>query len=171
MVEPNPEPDPGLLLEGTHHVRLATSLGTIDLELYADDAPKAVTNFVTHTNDGYYTGMVFHRVIDDFMIQGGDPTGTGRGGESIYGGAFNDEFNELGMARGILAMANAGPDTNGSQFFIVQAAGGAPHLIGKHTAFGKVTTGLDVLDAIAGVATDTNDRPLTPVTFTAEPLP
>ena len=117
---------------------LETTKGTIEIELRADLAPKTVENFSTHIKNGYYNGLVFHRIIKDFMIQGGDPTGTGRGGESIWGGKFKDEFNAKAMFNkiGILAMANAGPNTNGSQFFITTAK--TPWLNGKHTIFGYV---------------------------------
>src|SRR5581483_7870475 len=127
----------------------------IELELFDEDAPKTVDNFVKLARDGFYDGVVFHRVIRDFMIQGGDPTGTGRGGP---GYTFEDEFNDHKVVRGALAMANAGPNTNGSQFFIVTTES-APWLDGKHTVFGRVTSGMDVVDAIEGVATDADDRP------------
>ena len=134
---------------------LNTNHGAIELELFDEDAPKTVDNFVKLARDGFYDGVVFHRVIRDFMIQGGDPTGTGRGGP---GYTFEDEFNDHKVVRGALAMANAGPNTNGSQFFIVTTES-APWLDGKHTVFGRVTSGMDVVDAIEGVATDANDRP------------
>jgi peptidyl-prolyl cis-trans isomerase B (cyclophilin B) len=134
---------------------LHTNHGPIGIELYPDDAPKTVENFTKLAQDGYYDGIIFHRVIPDFMIQGGDPTGTGRGGP---GYTFEDEFNEHKVERGALAMANAGPNTNGSQFFIV-TADACPWLDGKHTVFGRVTDGMDVVDAISGVATDAGDRP------------
>jgi cyclophilin family peptidyl-prolyl cis-trans isomerase len=140
---------------------LQTSEGTIELELYPDDAPKTVENFVKLSRDGFYEGVIFHRVIPDFMIQGGDPTGTGMGGP---GYEFEDEFNQHPVARGALAMANAGPNTNGSQFFIVTAEA-TPWLDGKHTVFGKVTSGMDVVDRIAEADRDENDRPKTPVTI------
>ena len=159
-----------VLLTGTHEVVLETSLGDISLVLDADAAPKAVTNFMMLTQDGYYDGVTFHRVIDDFMIQGGDPTGTGSGGQSAYGGDFEDEDNSIRMERGVLAMANAGSDTNGSQFFIIQAEAGTPHLQGRHTAFGRVVEGMDVVDAIARVETDERDRPVTAVTMNAREL-
>jgi peptidylprolyl isomerase len=115
-----------------------TTKGNIEIELRPDLAPKTVENFATHIKNGYYNGLIFHRIIKDFMIQGGDPTGTGRGGESIWGGKFKDEFNSKAMfnKKGILAMANAGPNTNGSQFFITTIA--TPWLNGKHTIFGYV---------------------------------
>jgi cyclophilin family peptidyl-prolyl cis-trans isomerase len=140
---------------------LHTSEGAIALELYADDAPKTVENFVKLAGDGFYDGVIFHRVIPDFMIQGGDPTGTGMGGPGYQ---FEDEFNEHRVARGALAMANAGPNTNGSQFFIVTAEA-TPWLDGKHTVFGKVTSGMDVVDRISELDRDANDRPRTPVTI------
>jgi len=134
---------------------LHTNHGTIELELYDDDAPKTVDNFVKLARDGFYDGVIFHRVIPDFMIQGGDPTGTGRGGP---GYTFEDEPNGHGVDRGALAMANAGPNTNGSQFFIV-TADACPWLNGKHTVFGRVTSGMDVVDAISNLDTDASDRP------------
>ena len=134
---------------------LHTNHGAIELELFPDAAPKTVENFTKLTRDGFYDGVIFHRVIPDFMIQGGDPTGTGRGGP---GYTFEDEFNDHKVERGALAMANAGPNTNGSQFFIVTTEA-APWLDGKHTVFGRVTGGMDVVDAIEGVDTDANDRP------------
>jgi cyclophilin family peptidyl-prolyl cis-trans isomerase len=140
---------------------LHTSEGTIELELYPDDAPKTVENFVTLSRDGFYEGVIFHRVIPDFMIQGGDPTGTGSGGP---GYEFEDELNQHRVVRGVLAMANAGPNTNGSQFFIVTAEA-TPWLDGKHTVFGKVTSGMDVVDRISAVDRDANDRPREPVTI------
>lgn len=168
-----------------------TNQGDIAIRLFPDHAPKAVENFTTHAVNGYYDGIVFHRVIKDFMIQGGDPTATGCGGESIWGHNFKDEFTpELHNLRGALSMANAGPGTNGSQFFIVQAdsvhpslleqmkdprladaypaecaeayaqVGGTPHLDYRHTVFGQVYAGMDVVDAIANVATNAADKPL-----------
>ena len=173
-----------------------TNMGDISIRLFPDHAPKAVENFTTHAANGYYNGIVFHRVIKDFMIQGGDPTATGCGGESIWGYNFKDEFTpELHNLRGALSMANAGPGTNGSQFFIVQAnqvhpslltqmkdprlaeaypadcaeayakVGGTPHLDYRHTVFGQVYAGMDVVDAIAGVATNAQDKPLEDVTI------
>ena len=132
-----------------------TSEGSIELELFPDDAPKTVENFTKLARDGFYDGVIFHRVIPDFMIQGGDPTGTGTGGP---GYTFEDEFNEHKIVRGALAMANAGPNTNGSQFFIVTTEA-APWLDGKHTVFGRVTDGMDVVDAISALDTDARDRP------------
>lgn len=166
-------------------VEMQTSKGNIKIKLFPDQAPKAVENFIKHSEDGYYDGLIFHRVIQDFMIQGGDPEGTGMGGESIYGEAFEDEFsNELFHIRGALSMANAGPNTNGSQFFIVQNTtldpslkeqmekagypeeiikayekGGTHWLDNKHTVFGQVVEGMDVVDSIAAVETAEQDKP------------
>jgi cyclophilin family peptidyl-prolyl cis-trans isomerase len=146
---------------------LHTSEGAIEVELYPTDAPKTVENFVKLSRDGFYEGVIFHRVIPDFMIQGGDPTGTGMGGP---GYEFEDEFNQHRVVRGALAMANAGPNTNGSQFFIVTAEA-TPWLDGKHTVFGKVTSGMDVVDRISEADRDANDRPRTPVTIDRIELP
>ncbi|MEA2273036.1 MAG: peptidyl-prolyl cis-trans isomerase [Solirubrobacteraceae bacterium] len=132
-----------------------TSEGALTLELFDDDAPKTVQNFKKLAGDGFYDGVIFHRVIKDFMIQGGDPDGTGRGGP---GYTFEDEFNQHKVERGALAMANAGPNTNGSQFFIV-TTDAAPWLDGKHTVFGKITDGMDVVDKIEATETDGGDRP------------
>ncbi len=176
---------------------LHTSLGDISIRLFPEKAPKAVENFLTHAKNGYYNGLIFHRVINDFMIQGGDPTGTGCGGESIWGKPFEDEF-DIGLRnyRGALSMANAGPGTNGSQFFIVQAksvdprllrqmeeladqgypaettgnyrqVGGTPHLDFRHTVFGQVFDGMDVVDAIAAVEVDGRDKPTEDVVITS----
>ena len=134
---------------------LHTNQGAIGLELFPEDAPKTVANFEKLAGDGFYDGVIFHRVIPDFMIQGGDPTGTGMGGP---GYTFEDEFNDHKVERGALAMANAGPNTNGSQFFVVTAEA-TPWLDGKHTVFGRVTSGMDVVDAISQVDTDANDKP------------
>jgi peptidyl-prolyl cis-trans isomerase B (cyclophilin B) len=134
---------------------METNKGTIELELFDDDAPKTVENFKKLAGDGFYDGVIFHRVIPDFMIQGGDPTGTGRGGPGYQ---FEDEFNDHPVERGALAMANAGPNTNGSQFFIV-TAGSCPWLDGKHTVFGKVTSGMDVVDEISNLDTGAGDKP------------
>jgi cyclophilin family peptidyl-prolyl cis-trans isomerase len=134
---------------------MQTNHGTIGLELFDDDAPKTVENFTKLARDGFYDGVVFHRVIEDFMIQGGDPTGTGSGGPGYQ---FEDEFNDHKVERGALAMANAGPNTNGSQFFIV-TAGACPWLDGKHTVFGRVTSGMEVVDEISKVDTGPGDRP------------
>jgi cyclophilin family peptidyl-prolyl cis-trans isomerase len=140
---------------------LHTSEGAIEVELYPDDAPKTVDNFEKLSREGFYEGVVFHRVIPDFMIQGGDPTGTGMGGP---GYEFEDEFNDHRVARGAVAMAKAGPNTNGSQFFIVTAEA-SPWLDGKHTVFGQVTSGMDVVDRISQTERDANDRPRKPVTI------
>jgi len=134
---------------------LHTNKGAIAVELFDDDAPKTVGNFVKLASDGFYDGVIFHRVIPDFMIQGGDPTGTGSGGPGYQ---FEDEFNQHKVIRGALAMANAGPNTNGSQFFIV-TADETPWLDGKHTVFGRVTDGMDVVDAISAVDRDARDKP------------
>jgi peptidyl-prolyl cis-trans isomerase B (cyclophilin B) len=170
-----------------------TSLGDIKIKLFTNEAPKATENFITHAKNGYYDGLIFHRVIKDFMIQGGDPTGTGMGGESIYGAPFEDEFTPtLHNLRGALSMANSGPCTNGSQFFIVQASevpqqmipqmeqlkdsgfpediiedykalGGTPWLDFRHTVFGQVFEGMETVDAIASVSTAGADKPTTDV--------
>jgi cyclophilin family peptidyl-prolyl cis-trans isomerase len=137
---------------------LHTTHGAIALELFDEDAPKTVENFRKLSSDGFYDGIIFHRVIPDFMIQGGCPEGTGTGGP---GYTFEDEINEHKIVRGTLAMANAGPNTNGSQFFIV-TADATPWLDGRHTAFGRVTDGMDAVDAIEGAETGANDRPLDP---------
>jgi peptidyl-prolyl cis-trans isomerase B (cyclophilin B) len=137
---------------------LHTNHGAIEVELFDDDAPKTVENFRKLAGDGFYDGIVFHRVIPDFMIQGGDPTGTGMGGP---GYTFEDEFNDHKVERGALAMANAGPNTNGSQFFIVTTAA-APWLDGKHTVFGRVTGDMDAVDSIEKADTDANDKPREP---------
>lgn len=139
---------------------IQTNMGTIELELFADKTPKTVENFVGLANKGYYNGVIFHRVIDNFMIQGGDPTGTGRGGQSLWGGKFEDEFvPELKHdSEGILSMANAGPNTNGSQFFITLVP--TPWLDGRHTVFGKVIKGMEVVKAIGKVPRNQQDRPL-----------
>ena len=140
---------------------LHTNHGAIEIELFPEDAPKTVENFTRLAGDGFYDGLIFHRVIPDFMIQGGDPTGTGSGGP---GYTFEDEPNRHRVERGALAMANAGPNTNGSQFFIVTAEA-CPWLDGKHTVFGRVTSGMDVVDAISAVETDASDRPREEVTI------
>lgn len=137
-----------------------TNMGTFEAELYPDKAPKAVENFTGHAEKGYYKGVIFHRVIPNFMIQGGDPSGTGRGGQSIWGRPFEDEVN-TGLVfdtPGILAMANAGPNTNGSQFFITVAP--TPWLNGHHTIFGKIISGMDVVNSISTVQRNAQDRPL-----------
>ncbi len=163
---------------------MKTNYGEIKIRLFPEFAPKTCENFITHAKEGYYNGLIFHRVINDFMIQGGDPTGSGMGGESIWGDSFEDEFNPaLHNLRGALSMANAGPNTNGSQFFIVQAKavpddmldqlrvadekyyptdcienyeqlGGTPWLDYHHTVFGQVFEGMDVVDSIAAVKVD-----------------
>lgn len=203
------------LLSGKHTAMIKTAFGDMTVELDADAAPKTVTNFIIHARAGYYDNLTFHRVIEDFMIQGGDPEGTGGGGESVYGATFEDEINagsygldtttiadvappeqlkelpkemhswtiqeyyeaqgyvyndaltSLPMKHGTLAMANRGANTNGSQFFIVHAEA-TPWLEGKHTVFGNIVKGMDVLDKIAGVETGANDAPVKPVTFTVE---
>ena len=140
---------------------IKTNMGTIELELFAKEAPKAVENFTKLANKGYYDGVIFHRVIENFMIQGGDPTGTGRGGESVWGKPFEDEFSpDLKFDKpGLLAMANAGPNTNGSQFFITLVP--TPWLNNHHTIFGKVIKGMDVVQAIGKVQTSKpNDKPV-----------
>ena len=168
---------------------MKTNMGDIKIKLFPKEAPKTVENFTTHAKEGYYNGLVFHRVIKDFMIQGGDPTGTGMGGESIFGRSFEDEFDPaLHNLRGALSMANAGPNTNGSQFFIVQAntvpsnmidqmhdmpdsfpedivnayesMGGTPWLDFRHTVFGQVIEGMDVVDNIASVKVGAADKPV-----------
>jgi cyclophilin family peptidyl-prolyl cis-trans isomerase len=135
---------------------MTTSEGPITIELFDEDAPKTVANFKKLAGDGFYDGLIFHRVIRDFMIQGGCPQGTGTGGP---GYTFEDEINDHKIVRGALAMANAGPNTNGSQFFIVTTAE-APWLDGKHTVFGEVTDGMDVVDRIGSTQTDSRDRPV-----------
>ena len=176
---------------------LHTTMGEIRIRLFAQYAPKAVENFVTHAQNGYYDGLCFHRVIRDFMIQGGDPRGNGTGGESIWGRPFEDEFTpELHNLRGALSMANAGPGTNGSQFFLVQASdvpaqmleqmksladsgfppevaaayaarGRTPWLDFRHTVFGQVYEGMETVDAIAAVAVDAQDKPVEDVKITS----
>ncbi|AWE08432.1 peptidylprolyl isomerase [Lysinibacillus sp. 2017] len=167
-------------------VEMNTTMGSIKIKLFPEQAPKTVENFLGHAKSGYYNGIIFHRVIPNFMVQGGDPTGTGMGGESIWGGSFEDEFSpELLNIRGALSMANAGPGTNGSQFFIVQAPkvevsmlkqmevrgwskeevevykenGGTPWLDGKHSVFGQVVEGMDVVDKIVNVDKNMHDKP------------
>ena len=138
-----------------------TNAGKIEIEFFDADAPKTVENFRTLAAKGFYDGLGFHRVITDFMIPGGCPQGTGTGGP---GYTFEDEFNQHKVIRGALAMANAGPDTNGSQFFIVTTEA-APWLDGKHTVFGQVTSGYEVVEAISAVDRDRSDKPQTPVTM------
>jgi cyclophilin family peptidyl-prolyl cis-trans isomerase len=140
---------------------MTTSEGDIALELFDEDAPKTVANFKQLAGQGFYDGLAFHRIIPDFMIQGGCPEGTGTGGP---GYTFEDEFNDHKVVRGALAMANAGPNTNGSQFFIVTAQE-CPWLDGKHTVFGQVTGGMDVIDKIGAAQTDARDKPKTPITI------
>lgn len=172
---------------------IRTNMGDIKVKLFPKEAPRAVENFVTHAKEGYYDGLIFHRVIKDFMIQGGDPTGTGRGGESIWGDSFEDEFDPaLHNLYGALSMANAGPDTNGSQFFIVEAksvpqnmlaqmrgmagrgfpediveayekTGGTPWLDFRHTVFGQVAEGMDTVEKIAETTVDGDDKPVNDV--------
>ncbi|GEM_PF-1351943 len=138
---------------------LETTMGVIKFKLFPKEAPKASENFWKLSEKGYYNGLIFHRVIKDFMIQGGDPKGDGTGGESFWGGTFADEFSDkLQNIRGAVAMANSGPDTNGSQFFICQKD--SPHLNNVHTVFGQVYEGMDVVDKIANVKTDKNDKPI-----------
>jgi cyclophilin family peptidyl-prolyl cis-trans isomerase len=143
-----------------------TNKGTIRFELLESDAPRTTENFITLAERGYYDGVIFHRVIKGFMIQGGDPTGTGRGGESAKGGRFNDEIDsssalyQRGYKKGTVAMANAGPNTNGSQFFIMHADYPLPP---SYTIFGRVTDGLDVIDTIATTETDRSDKPVSEV--------
>ena len=137
---------------------LHTNHGPITVELFDDDAPKTVENFRRLAGEGFYDEVIFHRVIRDFMVQGGDPDGTGRGGP---GYEFEDEFNDHKVVRGALAMANAGPNTNGSQFFIVTTEA-APWLDGKHTVFGRVKDGMDAVDALEATETDAGDRPVDP---------
>ena len=140
---------------------LHTNHGAIEVELFSDDAPKTVENFEGLARKGFYDGVIFHRVIPDFMVQGGDPEGTGTGGP---GYTFEDEINDHKVERGALAMANAGPNTNGSQFFIVTAEA-CPWLDGKHTVFGRVSAGMEVVDRISELPTDARDRPREPVTI------
>lgn len=161
----------GKLLSGTHTVLLKTSKGDITVAIDADAAPKAATNFVVLAQTGYYDELTFHRVIPGFMIQGGDPSGNGTGGESVFGETFEDETSaenplmKRGYKEGVIAMANRGPDTNGSQFFIMDKDYPLP---GNYTIFGHVTKGVDVVHSIAKVKRDGSDRPETPVTFTME---
>lgn len=144
-----------------YKVVLQTSLGNITIDLFEKESPKTVNNFVSLAKDGFYDGLTFHRIIKDFMIQGGDPSGDGTGGP---GYKFEDEFNTKKLVKGSLAMANAGPNTNGSQFFIVTTES-TPWLDGRHTNFGQVTEGMDIVDKISLVATGNNDKPVTPVTI------
>lgn len=144
-----------------YKVMLQTSLGNITIDLFEKESPKTVNNFVSLAKDGFYDGLTFHRIIKDFMIQGGDPVGNGTGGP---GYKFEDEFNDIKLVKGSLAMANAGPNTNGSQFFIVTTES-TPWLDGRHTNFGQVIEGMEVVNKISLVATGENDKPLTPVTI------
>jgi cyclophilin family peptidyl-prolyl cis-trans isomerase len=146
---------------------LHTNHGAISLELFGEDAPKTVGNFTRLARHGFYDGVVFHRVIPDFMIQGGDPTGTGMGGP---GYEFEDEINPNRVERGALAMANSGPNTNGSQFFIVTAES-CPWLDGKHTVFGRVTEGMEVVERISALPRDAGDRPRDDVTIERVEIP
>jgi peptidylprolyl isomerase len=160
--KPTPAPKVDTKKQKTENpvVVLQTNQGDIELELFPKVAPKAVKNFIELSKKGYYDGIIFHRVIKGFMIQGGDPTGTGRGGESIYGGVFENEYapNVIFDKPGILAMANAGPNTNGSQFFITTVP--TPHLNGGYTIFGKVIKGFDVVQRIENCKTARGDRPV-----------
>jgi peptidyl-prolyl cis-trans isomerase B (cyclophilin B) len=149
------------------HATIHTTQGAVAVELFDEDAPKTVENFTKLAGDGFYDGITFHRVIPDFMIQGGCPRGDGTGGP---GYEFEDEENEHRVVRGALAMANRGPNTNGSQFFIVTTEA-APWLDGKHTVFGRVTEGMDVVDAISTADRDANDRPRETITIERVELP
>ncbi|HEV8250642.1 MAG TPA: peptidylprolyl isomerase [Gaiellaceae bacterium] len=144
-----------------------TNHGAIDVELFDEDAPKTVENFTSLARKGFYDGVIFHRVIPDFMIQGGDPTGTGTGGPGYQ---FDDEPSDHPVVRGALAMANAGPNTNGSQFFVV-TADACPWLDGKHTVFGRVTSGMDVVDRISELPRDARDKPREPATMERVEVP
>lgn len=161
----------GKLLSGRHTIVLKTSEGDITVEIDADAAPKTATNFIVLAQSGYYDNLTFHRVIPGFMIQGGDPSGNGTGGDSVYGDTFEDETSDsnplmaVGYKAGVIAMANRGPDTNGSQFFIMDADYPLP---GNYTIFGKVTDGQKVVNAIARVERGSNDMPVEPVTFSVE---
>lgn len=181
------------ILEGEIELTIKTNQGDMSFKLFEKAIPKTVENFITHAKNGYYNGVIFHRIINNFMIQGGDPTGTGMGGESIWGENFEDEFSmDYYHFYGALSMANAGPATNGSQFFIVQnnhldtrtlnalenggwpeeavkkyaEVGGTPHLDQRHTVFGQLLEGSEVLNKIAAVETDAQDRPLEDVVIT-----
>lgn len=158
---PQQEQEKPVMNDSTVVAVIKTNMGTIEIEMFDKQTPRTVGNFVGLAEKGYYNGVIFHRVIDNFMIQGGDPTGTGRGGESIYGAKFEDEIvpSLKHDVPGILSMANAGPNTNGSQFFITLVA--TPWLDGKHTVFGKVIAGMDVVSAIGKVQTSKpGDKPL-----------
>ncbi|KAB5519721.1 hypothetical protein OIU85_000618 [Salix viminalis] len=145
---------------GAPEVTLETSMGSFTVELYYKHAPRTCRNFLELSRRGYYDNVKFHRIIKDFIVQGGDPTGTGRGGKSIYGDKFEDEINpELKhTGAGILSMANAGPNTNGSQFFITLSP--TPSLDGKHTIFGRVCRGIEIIKRLGSIQTDNNDRPI-----------
>jgi peptidyl-prolyl cis-trans isomerase B (cyclophilin B) len=144
--------------------KFETTKGDVWVRLFPEDTPKTVENFAGLAERKYYDGLIFHRIIPDFMVQGGDPTGTGAGGASIWGRDFGDEFTKkLKNLRGALSMANRGPATNGSQFFIVQKEGGTPWLDGRHTVFGQTFAGLDIVDSMLEVERDSNDKPLTPI--------
>ncbi len=152
--------------DGEQIVVMETTAGTIKIRLFPNKAPKTVENFIGLVDKGYYDGIIFHRVIPDFMIQGGDPTGTGTGGESLWGGKFEDEFSpDLKNIRGALSMANSGPNTNGSQFFVVQAEA-TPWLDGRHSVFGQVFEGMDIVDKIANAERDARDKPLEDISMT-----
>ncbi|KAF3045758.1 Peptidyl-prolyl cis-trans isomerase-like 1 [Didymella keratinophila] len=155
-----PQSNNAAFLERPSGVLMTTNYGDITIALYSDKVPKTCQNFAGLADAGKYNNVIFHRIIPGFMLQGGDPTGTGRGGESIWGGKFEDEFDNslLHTGPGVLSMANSGPGTNGSQFFICLAA--TPHLNGKHTVFGQVVDGMDVVERIGAVQTDGGDRPL-----------
>ncbi len=161
----------GAPVSGDFVATMTTSMGDIKIRLFANKVPRTVENFVKHATDGYYDGIIFHRVIPKFMIQGGDPTGTGMGGESIYGDKFDDEFaKDLSNIRGSVSMANSGPNTNGSQFFINQVNNSfldfdKQPLTSKHAVFGQVIEGMEVVDAISAVQTGTADKPVTDVTI------
>lgn len=145
---------------GDQIVTMETSMGTIKIKMLPSKAPKTVENFIGLAEKGYYDGLIFHRIIPDFMVQAGDPNGNGTGGESLWGGKFADEFHpDAKNLRGALSMANAGPNTNGSQFFIVQKDGGTPWLDGKHSVFGQVYEGMDVVDAMMEVERGAGDKP------------
>ncbi|CAK1363266.1 Peptidyl-prolyl cis-trans isomerase-like 1 [Cercospora beticola] len=156
-------PAPAGAVENPDKVILHTTLGAITVKLFSQQTPRTCTNFATLAKTGKYDGVIFHRIISGFMIQGGDPTGTGRGGSSIYGNKFEDEIvpSLKHDAKGTLSMANAGPNTNGSQFFIT--LGPTAHLNGKHTVFGKVVEGMDVVDKLGAVRTGAGDRPVSEV--------
>jgi cyclophilin family peptidyl-prolyl cis-trans isomerase len=165
----NPKVPAGAKSSGGMHATIDTDKGSLEIEFLPGDAPKAVENFRLLAEHGYYDGLTFHRIVRGFMIQGGDPNGDGTGGESAWGGTFEDEINRqsavysTGYRRGTVAMANAGPNTNGSQFFIT--LGPTPHLDGRHAVFGKVVEGMDVVKKIGKTPTKAGDRPVTDVTM------